>query len=93
MVSAANNQKKDDCVNVLRQKDETKNKKKITGTEIETKTRKLFSDFQTVLASEQEDAVVIPSPNFPKNMAILILFPALYFRPESVLNLDCGGQR
>jgi hypothetical protein len=37
---------------------------KITETEIETKTSELFSDFQTVLASEQEDVVVIPSPDF-----------------------------
>jgi len=45
MGCAVNNKKNDDCVNVLRQKDETKNKKKITGTETETKIRKLFSDF------------------------------------------------
>ena len=54
---------------MLRQKDETKtkNEKKITGTEIETKTSELFSDFQPVLASEQEDVAVIPSPDFTKN--------------------------
>ena len=53
---------------MLRQKDETKNKneKKITETEIETKTSELFSDFQTVLLSEQEDVAVIPSPDFTK---------------------------
>ena len=41
-------------------------KMKIAETEIETKTSELFNDFQTVLASEQEDAAVIPSPNFAK---------------------------
>ncbi len=53
---------------MLRQKDETKNinEKKITETEIETKTSELFSDFQTVLLSEQEDVAVIPSPDFTK---------------------------
>ena len=53
---------------MLRQKDKTKNKneKKITETEIETKTSELFSDFQTVLLSEQENVAVIPSPDFTK---------------------------
>jgi len=36
---------------VLRQKDETKNEKKITETEIETETSELFDDFQKVLWS------------------------------------------
>ena len=36
MVSAANNQENDGGVKALRQKDETKNKKKITEIEIET---------------------------------------------------------
>jgi len=64
MASAANNQENDGGVKVLMQKDETKNKseKKIAETEIETKTSELFSDFQPVLASEQEDVAVIPSP-------------------------------
>ena len=68
MVSAVNYQEIDDGVKVLRQKDETKNinEKKITETEIETKTSELFSDFQTVLLSEQEDVAVIPSPDFTK---------------------------
>ena len=66
MMSAANNQENDGGVNVLRQKDETKNKKKITEIEIETKTSELFSDFQTVLLGEQEDVAVIPSPDFTK---------------------------
>ena len=66
MVSAANYQEIDGGVKVLRQKDETKNKKKITETEIETKTSKLLNDFQTVLLSEQEDVAVIPSPVFTK---------------------------
>jgi hypothetical protein len=54
---------------VLRQKDGTKNKneEKITETEIETKTSELFSEFQTVLLSEQEDAAFIPSRDFIKN--------------------------
>ncbi len=53
---------------MLRQKDETKNKfeKKITETEIETETNELFSEFQTVLTSGQEDVAVIPSPDFTK---------------------------
>ena len=66
MVSAANYQENDGGVNVLRQKAETKNKKKITETDIETKTSELFSDFQTVLLSEDEDVSVIPSPDFTK---------------------------
>ncbi len=66
MESAANYQEIDGGVKVLRQKDETKNKKKITETEIETKTSKLFSYFQKVLLSEQEDAIVISSPDFTK---------------------------
>ena len=47
MVSATNNQENDGVVKVLRQKDGTKNKndKKITKTEIETKTSELFCDF------------------------------------------------
>ncbi len=45
MVSAAYYQENDGGVKVLRQKDETKNKKQITETEIETKTSELFSDF------------------------------------------------
>ena len=54
-------------VKVLRQKDETKKKeKKIAETEVETKTSELFSNFQTVLLSEQEDIAVIPSPDFTK---------------------------
>jgi hypothetical protein len=48
MVSAANNQENDGGDKA---KDETKNEKKITETEIETKTSELFSDFQTVLTS------------------------------------------
>ena len=65
MDSAANNQENDGGVKVLRQKDETKKKeKKIAETEIETKTSEFFSDFQTVLLSEQEDIAVIPSPDF-----------------------------
>ncbi len=67
MVSAANYQEIDGGVKVLRQKDETKNKKKITETEVETKISELFSEFQTVLLSEQEDAAVIPSSVFTKN--------------------------
>ena len=51
---------------MLRQKDGTKNEKKITETEIETKTTMLFSDFKTVPVSEQEDVAVIPSPDFTK---------------------------
>ncbi len=51
---------------MLRQKDETKNKKKITETEIETETNELFSEFQTVLTGGQEDVAVIPSPDFTK---------------------------
>jgi len=47
-IHAANNQEIDGAVKVLRQKDETKNEKKITETEIETKFSELFSDFQTV---------------------------------------------
>ena len=66
MVSAANNQENDGGVKVLRQKDETKNKKKITETEIETKTSEFFSNFQTVLLNEQEDVVVIPPQIFTK---------------------------
>jgi hypothetical protein len=50
---------------VLRQKDETKKKeKKIAETEIETKTSKFFSDFQTVLLSKEKDVAVIRSPAF-----------------------------
>jgi hypothetical protein len=33
---------------------------------METKTSELFSDFQAVLLSEQEDAIIIPSPEFTK---------------------------
>jgi hypothetical protein len=67
MVSAANNQVNYLGVKVLRQKDETrKMEKKIAETEVETKTSKFFSDFQTVLLSEQEDVVVIPSTDFTK---------------------------
>ena len=53
---------------MLRQKDELKNKKKkkITETEIETKTTVLFSDFKTVPVSEQEDVAVIKSQGFTK---------------------------
>jgi hypothetical protein len=51
---------------VLRQKDYTKNKKKIKETEIETKTSELIINFQTVLLSEQEDVAVTPSPVFTK---------------------------
>ncbi len=39
---------------------------KIAETEIETKISQFFSDFQTVLLSEQEDVAVIPSPDFTK---------------------------
>jgi hypothetical protein len=67
MVSAANNQENDGGVKA---KDETKNEKKITETEIETKTSELFSDFQTVLTSGQEDVAVIPSPDFTKKQKI-----------------------
>jgi len=42
MITAANIQDNDGAVKVLRSKDETKNKKKITGPEIETKTRCQF---------------------------------------------------
>jgi hypothetical protein len=67
MVSAANYQEIHGGVKVLRQKDETKKKeKKIAETEVETKTSKFFSDFQTVLLSEQEDVAVIPFPDFTK---------------------------
>ena len=66
MESAANHQEIDGGVKVLRQKDETKNKKKITETEIETKTSELFSVFQSVLLSEQVDVAVIPIPDFTK---------------------------
>jgi hypothetical protein len=53
---------------VLRQKDETKNKKekKITETETEPKTSKLFSDFQTVPLSKEKDVAVLPIPDFTK---------------------------
>jgi len=64
MVSVTNHQKNDGGVKVLRQNDETKNKKKGTETEIETKTSEFFSDFQSVLLTEQEDVAVIPSPDF-----------------------------
>jgi hypothetical protein len=64
MVSAATYQENDGGVKVLRQKDERKNKKKITETGIETKTSELLNDFQTVPLSEQEDVAVIPSPDF-----------------------------
>ena len=70
LVSAANNQENDGGVKVYRKIDETKNKKKTTETEIETKTSELFSDFQTVLLSEQEDVAVIPSPDFTKKPKI-----------------------
>ena len=69
MVSTADNQENDSgAVKVQRQKSETKNEneKKITETEIDNKTSELFSDFQTVLLSEEEDAAVIPSPGFTK---------------------------
>ncbi len=39
---------------------------KIAETEIETKTTMLFSDFKTVLLSEEEDVAVTPSPDFTK---------------------------
>ena len=39
-------------------------KMKIAETETETQTSKLLNDFQTALLSEQEDAAVIPSPDF-----------------------------
>ena len=58
MESAANYQEIDGGVKVLRQKDETKNKKKITETEIETKTSELLNDFQTVLASKEKDGIL-----------------------------------
>ena len=58
MVSAANYQENDGGVKVLRQKDETKNKKKITETEIGTKTNELFSDFQTVPLSKEKDGIL-----------------------------------
>ena len=53
---------------MLRQKGELKikNGKEITETEIETKTTVLFSDFQTVLLSEQEDVAVISTSDFTK---------------------------
>ncbi len=35
-------------------------------TETETETNELFSGFQIVLLSEQEDVAVIPSPDFTK---------------------------
>ena len=65
--SSAANYKENDCaVKVLRQKDEPKNKneKKITETGLESKTSEFFSDFHTVLLSEEEDGAVIPSPGF-----------------------------
>ena len=70
MESAANYQKIDGGVKVLRQKDETKNKneKKIAETEVETKTSELFSNFQTVLLSEEEDVAVIPTLDFIKKV-------------------------
>jgi hypothetical protein len=64
---------------VLSQKDETKNKKKITETEIDTKTGELFSDFQTVLASEQEDVAIIPCP-FGRRAQGKIIFGAPIWR-------------
>lgn len=68
-MSAANNQEIDGGVKVLRKKDESKNKneKKITETKMKTETSELFSDFQTVLLSEEENVAVIPSPDFTKN--------------------------
>ena len=45
MVSTTNSQENDGAVKVLRQKDETKNKKKITETGIETKTSALFDAY------------------------------------------------
>ena len=55
-------------MSVLRRKDESKNEneKKITETEIETKTSDLFSDFQTFLLRKQGDAATIPSPDSTK---------------------------
>jgi hypothetical protein len=70
-VSAANLQANDGGVKVLRQKNEKKNEKKITETEMETETSELFSDFQTVLLSEEEDAIVRPSPEFLKKQKFL----------------------
>jgi hypothetical protein len=46
MVSAVNNQENDGGVKVLRQKDGTKNKKKIAKTEIETKTSEFLVTFK-----------------------------------------------
>jgi hypothetical protein len=51
---------------VLRQKNENKNEKKITETGIETETSELYSNFQTVLLSEQEDVAVISTSDFTK---------------------------
>jgi hypothetical protein len=82
MVSAANYQEIDGGVKVLRQKDETKNKKKITETEIETKTSELFSDFQTVLLSEQEDVAVIPSPDFTKKNKSSVNKTMRFLKPD-----------
>jgi hypothetical protein len=48
----------DGGVKVLRQKDETKNKKKIAEIEIEIKTIEFFSDFQTVLLSKGKDEIL-----------------------------------
>jgi hypothetical protein len=43
---------------------------KITETETEPKTSELFSDFQTVLLSEQEDVAAMPSPDFTKKTKV-----------------------
>jgi len=64
MVSVTNHQENDGGVKVLRQKDENKNEKKITETEIETKSSEFFSDFPRVLLSEEEDVAVIPTLDF-----------------------------
>ncbi len=50
---------------MLRQKNETKNENEKKNTE--TETSELFSDFKTVLLSEQKNVVVVPSPDFTKN--------------------------
>jgi hypothetical protein len=53
------NQANDRGVNVLRRKDETKNKKKIPEPETETKTSELFSDFQPVLLTGRSNLILL----------------------------------
>ncbi|MCP4274708.1 MAG: hypothetical protein GY781_22510 [Gammaproteobacteria bacterium] len=57
---------------MLRQKDETKNEKKIAEIEIEIITSELFSDFKTVPVSEQEDLLLYHPRTLLKNMSPVI---------------------